>query len=172
MKTFKIPKKSTFVLLGLAFIVSVFLVLLLLELQGKTIQPLAFNHKVHADNDLACADCHINFMDYSSSGRPTIEICAACHEESMTDSSEEKRVVESVQAGEEIEWKRLYRLPEDVYFSHRRHVAVGGIECATCHGDIGESVRPPTKPEKMTMDKCMNCHDETQADNDCIACHR
>jgi c(7)-type cytochrome triheme protein len=172
MKKLRKPKKLGLVLVGLTLIVSVFLLIMLLESWGGTTQPLPFNHKIHAENGLACEDCHPNFMEYASSGRPELEICASCHEEALTESEEEKRLMEYIQDGNEIEWVRLYRVPEDVYFSHRRHVAVGNVECAVCHGDIGESTRPPSKVRKMSMGKCMDCHEDQEANNDCIACHR
>ena len=85
---------------------------------------------------------------------------------------ENRKLMEYIKSGKEIEWQRLYRAPEDVYFSHRRHVVFGNIECKTCHGDIGESSKPPSKALKITMKNCMDCHEEKEANNDCIACHR
>ncbi len=73
---------------------------------------------------------------------------------------------------EEIPWKRLYRVPPDVYFSHRRHVVLGEIECQTCHGDIGKSSMPPSRPLKISMKKCLKCHERRNVNNDCISCHR
>jgi hypothetical protein len=135
-------------------------------------QPIRFNHKIHAENDLECLDCHTHFQDRATSGRPGLEICSGCHEEALGESEEEKKVVEHVQAGEEIAWKRLYRVPEDVYYSHRRHVVLGQIECETCHDNIGQSTRPPSRARKISMKKCLNCHKENSVTTDCIACHR
>jgi hypothetical protein len=46
------------------------------------------------------------------------------------------------------------------------------MDCKDCHGDIGQSEKPPTKPwVKMTMKWCMDCHTKTKANNDCLACH-
>jgi hypothetical protein len=172
MKKLRKPKKLGLVLVGLTLVVSVFLIVILLEVWGGITQPLLFNHKIHAENGLACEDCHPNFMEYASSGRPELETCASCHEEALTEGKEEMRLLEYIQAGNEIEWVRIYRVPEDVYFSHRRHVAVGNVECTVCHGDIGESTRPPSNPRNMSMERCMDCHEDRQVNNDCIACHR
>ncbi len=166
------PKKLSLVFIGLALGVSVFLLVILLESWGGTTQPLRFNHKIHAENELTCQDCHPYFLEYASSGRPELETCILCHEEALTESEEEKKLLGYIQSGNEIEWVRLFRVPEDVYFSHRRHVAVGNVECAVCHGDIGESTRPPSNPRNMSMKKCMDCHEDKQVNNDCIACHR
>jgi hypothetical protein len=83
-----------------------------------------------------------------------------------------KKIVEYVNSGKEVEWQRLYQVPEDVFFSHRRHVVLGNVECKICHGDIGESSKPPSKPIRITMKKCMKCHKEKDVNNDCISCHR
>lgn len=141
-------------------------------LWGGIEQPLAFNHKIHAENDLVCLDCHHYFQEQAFSGRPELEVCQGCHEEAMGESEAEKKLIEHIESGEEIEWNRLYRVPEDVYFSHRRHVTLGEVDCKTCHGNIGESVKPPAKPLKQSMKKCMGCHEKREASNDCIACHK
>ena len=139
---------------------------------GGVKQPIAFNHGKHAENGLECPECHPFYEEHASSGRPSIEVCSGCHEEAQGENPEEKKIVEHVGTGKEVEWKRLYRVPEDVYFSHRRHVILGELECSTCHGSIGESQKPPSKPVKITMKKCMKCHEERDVENDCIACHR
>lgn len=154
-------------------ILSIFIVIVALgSLSGGVKQPIVFNHKIHAENGLECLDCHQLFEKYASSGRPSLETCSTCHEEPLGEGKEEAKLIEYVKSGKEIVWQRLYRVPEDVFFSHRRHVAIAGIECQVCHGSIGESSQPPSKPLKITMEKCMKCHNEKKADNDCIACHR
>ena len=37
-----------------------------------------------------------------------------------------------------IEWVRVHNLPDHVYFNHAQHVAIGQVECQTCHGKVGE----------------------------------
>jgi len=139
---------------------------------GGINQPLEFNHKIHAANGLECSDCHRNFKEHSTSGRPSLEICSSCHSGPLGESENEKKLQEYIQKGEEIPWQRLYRVPPDVYFSHRTHVVIGEIECRTCHGDIGASSKPPSAPVKISMEKCMSCHQKRHVTNDCIACHR
>jgi len=171
MKRFKVSKNQIFILLGGAVIFFT-VIIILRTLWGGVKQPIAFNHKIHAENDLECLDCHSYFKEHASSGRPTLETCLNCHEEPLGESKAEKKLIEYIKSGNEIEWQRLYRVPEDVYFSHRRHVVLGSIECSTCHGDIGGSSKTPSKPIKITMKKCMKCHEEKEVDNDCVACHR
>ncbi len=168
----KISRNQFIVLLGIALVVVILLIIILQTVLGGVKQPIAFNHKLHAENGLECIDCHPYFEEQASSGKPSLETCQSCHEEPQGESKEEKKLMEYIKAGNEIEWQRLYRVPEDVYFSHMRHVVLGKIECSTCHGDIGESSKPPSKPLKHTMKNCMNCHEEKEATNDCVACHR
>jgi hypothetical protein len=148
------------------------LVIILRSLSGGVKQPIAFNHNIHAENGLECLDCHPLYQEHASSGKPSLETCLGCHEEPLGESQEEAKLREYIESDKEIEWQRLYRVPEDVFFSHRRHVVFGEIKCNVCHGDIGSSSSPPEKPVNMTMKKCMKCHEERQADNDCIACHK
>lgn len=160
-------------LLLCAILVILFLTVILFPmLGGGATQPLVFNHRIHKESGMECEDCHIYFKKSAFSGRPDLDTCSSCHEELLGESQAEKELLDYIKSGREIEWQRLYILPEDVYFSHKRHVVSGNIDCSTCHGDIGESPRPPSKPLKLTMERCMRCHEEKQANNDCIACHR
>jgi hypothetical protein len=87
--------------------------------------------------------------------------------------AEEAKLEKYAEAGEEIPWVRISSLASHVYFSHQRHVVLEEIQCATCHGDIAETVALPDRPAKaFTMDFCMDCHEASQATLDCLACHR
>lgn len=137
-------------------------------------QPIAFNHRLHVE-DLGsdCTDCHLYAETGVRATIPNLEVCADCHEEAQTESMEEALVVEHIQSNEPIRWRKIYRVPEHVFFSHRRHTALGGIECETCHGAVGESEEPVTRQVvRLSMNRCMDCHDETGASNDCLLCHR
>jgi hypothetical protein len=172
LKNIEIPKSRWTILICLA-VVLMGIILVFRHAWSSVKQPLAFNHKIHADNDLNCLDCHQHYKDRASSGKPSLEICAGCHEEPIGKNKEEKKVVEHIKSGQEIEWQRLYRVPEDVYFSHRRHVVLADIKCANCHGAMEEKTKPPSRPlKKITMKRCMSCHEDKGANNDCISCHR
>lgn len=167
-----LQKNQLLILLGGILVLGLILMVGRWAFGGGVKQPLAFNHKVHAENGLECLDCHLYYEEHASSGRPDLEVCAGCHEEPQGESDKEKKIVEHVQSAQEIEWKRLYRVPEDVLFSHKRHVILGGVECVVCHGGIGQSEKPPSRPQKISMARCMKCHEEENANNDCIGCHR
>lgn len=136
-------------------------------------QPIAFNHKKHIDNDLECSACHGLFQTTAHAGRPATETCMLCHETALTDSKEEEKIRSYAEQGEQIPWRRLFKLPQHVYFSHQTHVVSGQVECKSCHGSIGESTSPPSQPEiKLTMSGCINCHKTRGASTDCLACHK
>jgi hypothetical protein len=161
-----------FFLLGLA--AGLFLLFLIVSVgfSSRTGQPISFNHKKHSDQSLGCDACHQFFKTQTFSGIPALATCLECHKEPVTQSSEEEKVRQFQKKGQEIPWRRIYEQPDHVFFSHRRHVVLGKIPCATCHGDIGQSEKPPTKPwVKMTMNWCMACHTKNRATNDCLACH-
>ena len=80
------------------------------------------------------------------SGMPDIAVCLECHKEPVTQSPEEEKIRQFAKRGEAIPWKQIYHEPDHVFYSHRRHVVLGKIECQTCHGEIGQSEKPPTTP--------------------------
>jgi hypothetical protein len=137
-------------------------------------QPIAFNHRLHVE-DLGsdCTDCHLYAETGVRATIPNLEVCADCHAEAQTDSSEEAQLVDYIEAGTPIPWRKIYRVPDHVYFSHRRHTSIGEIECAICHGQMSEATEPVTRPfRRVTMKGCMDCHDESGASNDCLLCHK
>jgi len=138
-------------------------------------QPLQYNHKVHIETaGLVCQDCHATVQSSSSATIPRLETCSMCHSESpISESPEERKLLEFVSAGKEIPWVRVYGVPDHVYFSHRRHVTQGKLECSACHGNVAEFTRPVTSAfAPVTMERCMGCHRESGVTNDCLTCHR
>ena len=137
-------------------------------------QPLAFNHRLHVE-DLGsdCTDCHLYAETGVRATIPNIEVCADCHEEAQTESEDEARLVEYIQAVERVPWQKIYRVPDHVYFSHRRHTMLAEIACETCHGEMGAMETPMVRPAvPISMDFCMDCHYATETSNDCLLCHR
>ena len=55
---------------------------------------------------------------------------------------EEEKLAQYAERKAEIRWVRLYRVPDHSFFSHRRHVVLGKLECKTCHGAIEASDVP------------------------------
>lgn len=135
-------------------------------------QPIQFNHKAHKEQGLECMACHQYVRERTFAGVPKIEVCMECHEQPVTENPEEDKIRQFSKANHEIQWGRLYQMPNHVFFTHRVHVVIDEIPCNTCHGDIGDTVKPPSRSLKtMSMNDCMDCHRETGANNDCLACH-
>ncbi len=161
-----------FFLLGLA--IGFLLLFLFISLSGGfgNVQPIAFNHKKHAEQGLQCDTCHKYYKTQTFSGIPDLAVCLECHKDPVTQSPEEEKIRQFAKKGEPIPWRQIHREPDHVFYSHRRHVVLGKIECQVCHGEIGQSESPPTKPfVRMTMDWCMACHSKRGVTNDCVACH-
>jgi len=162
------------------FAASVFLLAFLIFLvfysgQEDNLQPLGYNHKIHVDNvGLECKDCHRHVEDMAAATIPTLDVCAGCHtDEPFSESPEEKKLLKYIAEGSEIPWKEIYNVPDHVYFSHRRHVIGGELECSACHGNVGGFTRPVSSEFiPVTMENCMDCHKQHQVTNDCLACHR
>jgi hypothetical protein len=139
------------------------------------VQPIAFNHNLHIEQEgLECTDCHTRVESLPSATIPADEICTDCHvDEPLGESEEEVRLLRFIEEGNPIPWQRLYEMPRHVYFSHRRHVVLGEIECMTCHGDVPAMTTPPPRAVvAQTMEFCMDCHRDRMVTNDCLACHR
>jgi len=140
----------------------------------QTDQPIQYNHKIHIeDAGLECIDCHSNVGFNSRATIPNIEMCADCHDDTESDNEEQRKVAEYVNNGIKIPWVQVHSIPDYAYFSHRRHVVLGQIECESCHGKVAEMEKPFTKPmQLLKMDWCLDCHEQHQVNSDCYSCHR
>ncbi|MHA2609898.1 MAG: cytochrome c3 family protein [bacterium JZ-2024 1] len=143
--------------------------------EGKN-QPIQYNHKKHIQMGLECSFCHQGLVSNSiRAGRPREQTCATCHspEAPITQSAEEKKLLEYLRKNEPIPWVQVHRVPDFVFFSHRRHYTIGKIPCQTCHGKMEERTKPPEKPfVALKMDWCISCHRQKGVSTDCNACHR
>lgn len=152
-------------------------------------QPINFNHALHVDLvEDGCESCHFFRDDGSFSGIPKNAQCIECHEEIQGESEEEAIFVnEYVLKNREVPWLSYSRQPDCVFFSHAAHIEGAKLDCATCHGHIGES--ESTRPyeqnritgysrdiwgkniagfkknswDRMKMDDCAECHSRTAA---------
>jgi c(7)-type cytochrome triheme protein len=145
-------------------------------------QPIAFNHRLHLEKaqGITCADCHSFVTTETYAGLPSKQLCFDCHEVEDPGESEASEMHAELVAlmrfadvEHDIPWERVTETPSHVFFSHRRHVAVAGIDCADCHPTMAERTVPPTRgPIVMKMDVCLDCHEAQDASEDCVACHR
>jgi hypothetical protein len=133
------------------------------------LQPIAFNHAKHVGAGLSCTDCHTGARAAERATLPELSDCMSCHENALTESAEEARLRKL----QELTWRPVTRTPAHVYFSHRRHTALGGLDCAVCHGAMEKLTAPPERPLRpITMDGCIGCHRQKQVRSDCNDCHR
>lgn len=137
-------------------------------------QPIQYNHKKHVeDAGLNCIDCHTRVLAHEKASIPNILICKGCHEQPMTESKEEKKLVGYIQKNQQIPWIQVHRVPDYAYFSHRRHVSIGKVACLACHGDVAKMTLPFSKPYlPIKMAFCIDCHAKNRVNTDCATCHR
>ncbi|NNG01456.1 MAG: cytochrome c3 family protein [Desulfobacteraceae bacterium] len=175
-----------FFILGLAASMVIGWVIFPKLLYSEKKQPINFNHALHVSEvDDECESCHFFREDGSFSGIPKNEQCIDCHEEVNGESEDEAIFVEEYIAKDrEVPWLVYSRQPDCVFFSHSAHVNGADMECAECHGHIGESEKSRVYEEnrisgysrdiwgkniagfkrnswdRMKMDDCAECHAE------------
>jgi hypothetical protein len=133
-------------------------------------QPIPFPHARHTENQIDCAFCHEYSERQASAGIPRTELCGTCHSAMPQDSEAAKKLMERVDAGQEIPWVRVYRIPQHAYFPHKWHVRAG-IDCAECHGDVATSLTV-VRHLDLKMAWCVDCHEARQVSVDCVLCHK
>ena len=125
-------------------------------------QPIAFSHKIHAGQyEIDCNYCHTGVNISKSANIPSVNICMNCHNAINTDKPEIQKILTAYEENRPIEWVRVHNLPDLAYFNHKQHVAIGGLDCATCHGPI-EEMDVVYQYSELTMGWCINCHRETE----------
>lgn len=140
-------------------------------------QPIAFSHQIHVTKaNLQCASvCHAAAQSEVFAGLPSKDVCFECHDpdEETPDYPELTKLASYVEEEGDIPWNRVAVTAPDVFFSHRRHVTCGQIECESCHLDVAEATGPLTQVSRVLyMKACLECHEHEGADVDCLACHR
>jgi hypothetical protein len=120
-------------------------------------QDIPFSHKHHVSGlGLDCRYCHTSVETSAFAGIPATKICMTCHSQVWSDSAMLEPVRASYRSGEALVWRRVYDLPDYVYFNHSIHVKKG-IGCVSCHGEVGQM---PLVWQAVTlqMDWCLDCH--------------
>jgi len=120
-------------------------------------QPVEFDHRHHVrDDGIDCLYCHSGAETSASAGIPPTELCMGCHSQIWTTGPQLAPVHRSWITGTAIGWKRVYALPDHVYFHHAVHVR-GRIPCASCHGAVDQMARVE-RVVPLTMGWCLDCH--------------
>lgn len=123
----------------------------------KPKQPIPYSHELHVSKlGIDCRYCHINVENSTIAGIPSTKICMNCHMNIKNDSINLVNLNYSWENDLPIEWIRIHKLPDYVYFDHSAHV-LSGVGCVECHGRIDKMIT--VKLEKpLSMYWCFECH--------------
>jgi hypothetical protein len=141
-------------------------------LRPEPVQPIAFVHQVHAETaELECTDCHISVARGPRANIPDIRTCWSCHQNTIPDHPEIKKIRAYRERGEDIPWQRVYGWNDEAHvrFNHAPHIRAQ-VECATCHGDVAK-MKVAERVVNHTMGFCVDCHNRRNVSNDCQTCH-
>lgn len=121
------------------------------------VQPVPYSHALHAGKlGMDCRYCHSDIEKAGQANIPTTETCMACHSMIATSKLSLDPIRESWNTGKAMEWVKVHRLPDFVYFNHSAHVT-RGVGCVECHGRIDQmEVVRHEKP--LSMAWCLECH--------------
>jgi hypothetical protein len=148
-------------------------------------QPIEFSHEIHAGrNGIGCLSCHAYAERGPVAGIPSMARCQGCHKFVKEDKNDPavtariQKLLRKLEEGTAIEWVRVHRVPDHVYFTHQRHV-LGGVRCQECHGEV-EKMEAVRQVSTLTMGWCLDCHKRKQAERaverarltDCWTCHK
>ncbi len=120
-------------------------------------QPVPFSHKHHSGElGIDCRNCHETVEMYKTAGLPPTHTCMTCHSQIWTGSSMLAPVRDSLAKNEPIQWARVNRLPDYVYYNHSVHINVG-VGCSSCHGAVN-TMQLTYAAQSFTMQFCIECH--------------
>jgi hypothetical protein len=165
--------RVTFVAL-LAFVLPVLTLLGLwsrLFARTRIEQPILFSHKLHAgEKEIPCQYCHVYAGRSPVAGVPSVQTCMGCHSLVAVRQPEVRKLAAYWQERQPVPWAQVHRLPDFVYFSHKRHVRAG-VRCQECHGPV-EGMEEVVRVSSLEMGWCLNCHNQRGASVDCATCHK
>ncbi len=127
----------------------------------QPVQPIAFSHELHIKQvGLDCTYCHNHVKESWFSNVPATSTCWNCHGADKGNIKADSPLLaplrESHRTGRPIEWVRVHKVPDFVYFNHEAHVN-RGVSCVSCHGQINNMAEVyHAKP--LTMSWCLECH--------------
>src|SRR5271163_15592 len=120
-------------------------------------QPVPFSHKHHVGDDgLDCRYCHTSVETSAFAGIPPTKTCMNCHSVLFADAPYLEPVRESFRTNQSIQWVKVHRLPDFVYFNHSIHVNKG-VGCSTCHGSVNQ-MPLVFQASPLLMEWCLDCH--------------
>jgi hypothetical protein len=125
-------------------------------------QPVQFSHKHHVGDDgIDCRYCHTAVETSATAGIPPTKTCMNCHSVLFNNSGYLEPVRESYRTDKSIEWVRVHRLADYVYFNHSIHINKG-VGCSSCHGKINQ-MPLVFQASTLEMQWCLDCHRNPEA---------
>jgi hypothetical protein len=136
-------------------------------------QPIPYDHNLHVNQlGMDCRYCH-SFTEHSSHANvPTANTCWNCHQHVQKGSPKltalrdamgvdenhlpKKDAAGNPVEGKPIQWVRVHKAPDYVYFNHSAHLN-RGISCQSCHGDV-HKMEKVYQAESHSMGWCLECH--------------
>jgi hypothetical protein len=79
-----------------------------------------------------------------------------CHQRIQVKSEKVLAIRGSAGTGKAIEWVRVHRLADYVYFDHSAHIAQG-VSCLSCHGRV-DRMEVVRQEMPLSMAWCLECH--------------
>ena len=134
------------------------------------VQPIPYSHKTHLAQGLKCVMCHETVETDDHATLPPTATCMGCHANVKTDSPNIQKLKEYDDKNEAVPWRRVYRVPPFVYFSHKQHVTDAKVTCDVCHGDVPQ-MDVMQKVKDTSMAACIECHTSHSAPVQCDTCH-
>jgi Cytochrome c7 and related cytochrome c len=133
-------------------------------------QPIPYSHKVHLAQGLQCVMCHETVETDDQATLPPTATCMGCHINVKTDSPNIQKLKGFDDKNETVPWRRVYRVPSFVYFSHMEHVTTAKVTCDVCHGNVAQ-MDVMQKVKDISMAACIECHKSKSARVNCDTCH-
>jgi len=120
-------------------------------------QPVPYSHAVHVGQlGMDCRYCH-SFIEVASHANiASTQVCMACHTQIRATSPKLDAVRESWKTGRPVNWVRVHKLPDFVYFNHAVHVN-RGVGCFSCHGAVN-GMQTVWQDQPQSMAWCLACH--------------
>jgi hypothetical protein len=120
-------------------------------------QPIQFSHKHHvADDGIDCRYCHTSVETSAVAGIPPTKTCMNCHSALYSNAEYLEPIRESYRTDQSIQWVKVHRLGDFVYFNHSIHVNKG-VGCSSCHGQINQ-MPLVFQANSLQMEWCLDCH--------------
>ena len=120
-------------------------------------QPVPYSHKLHAGNlGMDCFYCHSTVEKSAYAAIPASQTCMNCHHRVKPTSPQLEPIRASYATGQPVEWVKVHRLPDYVYFNHQAHITAG-VSCVSCHGRVDQMI-VVKQVQPLSMSWCLDCH--------------